>query len=153
LRGHSYRINSVRLQQLGNSRDARIAAIANKAVREVAYHVRRSGDWVTRLGDGTELSHARIQAAIDTAWPFTGELFESDAIDDEMLGRGIGADLAAAHATWRAHVERVLSTATLTVPQDAFMQRGGKDGRHTEALSYLLAEMQSVARAVPAQQW
>jgi ring-1,2-phenylacetyl-CoA epoxidase subunit PaaC len=141
------------LQQLGNSRDARIAAIANKAVREVAYHVRRSGDWVTRLGDGTELSHARIQAAIDTAWPFTGELFESDAIDDEMLGRGIGADLAAAHATWRAHVERVLSTATLTVPQDAFMQRGGKDGRHTEALSYLLAEMQSVARAVPAQQW
>jgi ring-1,2-phenylacetyl-CoA epoxidase subunit PaaC len=141
------------LQQLGNSRDARIAAIANKAVREVAYHVRRSGDWVTRLGDGTELSHARIQAAIDTAWPFTGELFESDAIDDEMLGRGIGADLAAAHATWRAHVERVLSTATLTVPQDAFMQRGGKDGRHTEALSYLLAEMQSVARAIPAQQW
>jgi ring-1,2-phenylacetyl-CoA epoxidase subunit PaaC len=141
------------LQQLGNARDPQIAAIANKAVREVAYHVRRSGDWVTRLGDGTELSHARMQAAIDAAWPFTGELFAADAIDDELLARGIGANLATVHATWRAHVERVLGDATLAVPADGYMQRGGKDGRHTEALSYLLAEMQSVARSVPAQRW
>ncbi len=141
------------LQQLGNSRDPQIAAIANKAVREVAYHVRRSSDWVTRLGDGTELSHVRMQAAIDAAWPFTGELFAADAIDDDMLARGIGANLAAVRVTWRAHVERVLARATLAVPEDGFMQRGGKDGRHTEALGYLLAEMQSVARSVPAQQW
>ena len=141
------------LQQLGNARDPQIAAIANKAVREVAYHVRRSGDWVTRLGDGTELSHARMQAAIDAAWPFTGELFAADAIDDELLARGIGANLSTVHATWRAHVERVLGDATLAVPADGYMQRGGKDGRHTEALSYLLAEMQSVARSVPAQRW
>jgi len=108
---------------------------------------------VTRLGDGTELSHARMQAAIDAAWPFTGELFAADAIDDELLARGIGANLATVHATWRAHVERVLGDATLAVPADGYMQRGGKDGRHTEALSYLLAEMQSVARSVPAQRW
>ncbi len=141
------------LQQLGASRDPQVAAIANKAVREVAYHVRRSGDWVTRLGDGTELSHVRMQAAIDAAWPCTGELFDADAIDDELLARGVGADLAAARATWRTHVERIFANATLAVPEDRFMQRGGKAGRHTEALSYLLAEMQSVARSVPARQW
>ena len=141
------------LQALGRSADRQVAAIANKAVREVAYHVRRSGDWVTRLGDGTDVSHARMQAALDAAWPFTGELFAADAIDDVMLAAGIGADLSAVHVPWRALVERVVADATLTLPKDGFMKSGGKTGRHSEALSYLLAEMQSVARSVPAQRW
>ena len=141
------------LRALGRSADTQIAAIANKAVREVAYHVRRSGDWVTRLGDGTELSHARMQAALDAAWPFTGELFAADAVDEALLASGIGADLSAIRVPWRAHVERVVRDATLVIPEDGFMKNGGKNGRHSEALSYLLAEMQSVARSVPARRW
>jgi len=115
--------------------------------------VRRSGDWVVRLGDGTELSHARMQAAIDAAWPYTGELFAPDAIDDDMAAREIGCDLRSLHAPWLAHVSRVLADATLVVPETGWMHQGGKAGRHTEALGYLLAEMQSVARGVPAERW
>jgi ring-1,2-phenylacetyl-CoA epoxidase subunit PaaC len=141
------------LQALGTSSDERIAEIAAKAAREVAYHVRRSGDWVVRLGDGTELSHTRMQTAIDAAWPYTGELFAPDAIDDDVAARGIGCDLRSLQAPWLAHVSRVLADATLVVPEDGWMHQGGKAGRHTEALGYLLAEMQSVARGVPAERW
>jgi ring-1,2-phenylacetyl-CoA epoxidase subunit PaaC len=141
------------LQALGASNDERVAAIAAKAGREVAYHVRRSGEWVVRLGDGTELSHARMQAAIDAAWPYTGELFAPDAIDDDVAARGIACDLRSLHAPWLAHVSRVLADATLAVPETGWMHTGGKSGRHTEALGYLLAEMQSVARGVPAERW
>jgi ring-1,2-phenylacetyl-CoA epoxidase subunit PaaC len=141
------------LQALAASSDERVAAIAGKAVREVAYHARRSGDWVVRLGDGTELSRARMQSAIDDAWPYTGELFAPDAIDDDMAARGIGCDLATLRTPWLAHVSRVLADATLAVPADGWMHVGGKSGRHTEALGYVLAEMQSVARSVPARRW
>jgi ring-1,2-phenylacetyl-CoA epoxidase subunit PaaC len=141
------------LQALGSSGDERIAAIASKAAREVAYHVHRSGDWVVRLGDGTELSHARMQAALDDAWPYTGELFAPDAIDDDLARRGIGCDLRTVYDPWNAHVTRVLADATLTRPADGWMHQGGKRGKHTEALGYLLAEMQSVARGVPAERW
>jgi len=141
------------LQALGASRDERIAAIASKAAREVAYHVGRSSDWVLRLGDGTQTSHARMQAAIDDAWPYTGELFAPDAIDDELCGAGIACDLRVLYVPWNEHVTRVVSDATLARPADGWMHAGGKTGRHTEALGYLLAEMQSVARSVPAQQW
>ena len=141
------------LQALGASTDARIAAIANKAVREVAYHVRRSGDWVLRLGDGTRESHARMQRALDAAWPYTGELFAMDDVDTAMCASGAGADLEALRAGWLAHVSRIVTDATLALPTGGFMQSGGKQGRHSEALSYLLAEMQSVTRAVEAQRW
>jgi len=141
------------LQALGASRDERISAIASKAAREAAYHVRRSGDWVLRLGDGTETSHARIQAAIGDAWPYTGEFFAPDAVDDELLARGVACDLRALYTPWDAHVSRVLQDATLTRPDDGWMHAGGKTGKHTEALGYLLAEMQSVARSVTAARW
>ena len=141
------------LQALSASADERIAAIANKAAREVAYHVRRSGDWVKRLGDGTEESHRRMQAALDDAWPYTGELFAPDAVDEEMLAAGIGCDPRALATPWNAHVGAVLSDATLERPADGWMHAGGKTGRHTEALGYLLAEMQSVARGIPAERW
>jgi ring-1,2-phenylacetyl-CoA epoxidase subunit PaaC len=141
------------LQALGASRDERVAAIASKAAREAAYHVRRSGEWVVRLGDGTDFSRARMQAALDDAWPYTGELFAPDALDDAMAERGLGCDLRALHAPWSAHVSAVVDAATLTRPADGWMHTGGKTGRHSEALGYLLAEMQSVARSVPAQRW
>jgi ring-1,2-phenylacetyl-CoA epoxidase subunit PaaC len=123
------------LQALGASRDERISAIASKAAREAAYHVRRS------------------QAAIGDAWPYTGEFFAPDAVDDELLARGVACDLRALYTPWDAHVSRVLQDATLTRPDDGWMHAGGKTGKHTEALGYLLAEMQSVARSVPAARW
>jgi ring-1,2-phenylacetyl-CoA epoxidase subunit PaaC len=141
------------LQALSSSRDERIAAIASKAAREVAYHVRRSGDWTIRLGDGTETSRERMQAALDAAWPYTGELFASDEIDRDLSERGIACELETLRTPWRAHVERVVAEATLAVPTDGWMHSGGRRGRHTEALGYLLAEMQSVARSIPATQW
>ncbi|MGH7709589.1 MAG: 1,2-phenylacetyl-CoA epoxidase subunit PaaC [Vulcanimicrobiaceae bacterium] len=141
------------LSALSASSDGRIAAIARKAVREVAYHVRRSGDWVVRLGDGTELSHRRMQAAIDDLWPFTGELFAPDAVDVELARRGAGCDLGALREPWLGHVTSVLADATLTVPTDGWMHAGGKAGRHSEQLGYLLAEMQAVPRSVPGERW
>ena len=141
------------LRALCASCDARIAAIAEKAALEVTYHVRRSGDWVIRLGDGTEESHARMCAAVDDAWPYTAELFAMDAVDDAMVARGIGCDLAMLRAPWRTYVATVLADATLPLPVDGMMHFGGRAGRHTESFSYLLAEMQSVARSVPAERW
>lgn len=141
------------LRALCASRDARIAAIAEKAALEVTYHVKRSGDWMIRLGDGTDESHARMRVAIDDAWPYTAELFAMDAVDDAMVARGIGCDLAALHAPWRTYVETVLTDATLAFPTDGVMHGGGRAGVHTGSFSYLLAEMQSVARNVPAERW
>ncbi len=141
------------LGALGASREERLAGIAQKAVREVAYHVRRSGDWLVRLGDGTEHSHAKVQAALDDLWPYTGELFRSDEIDAEMVRCGIGTSLEALRGPWLEHVGRVVADATLKLPQDGWMHSGGKAGRHSEHLGYLLAEMQSVRRSVPGDHW
>ncbi len=134
------------LHELVGSTDARIAEIASKALKEVTYHAERSSDWVIRLGDGTELSHARMQTAIDDLWMYTGEMFAVDETEQSLIG-GVAADAAALLPTWRERVARVLDEATLTVPGDAWMQRGGKEGVHTEHLGHLLAEMQSLHRA------
>ena len=141
------------LERLEHSTDARIAEIAAKARKEVTYHVERSSDWVVRLGDGTEQSHRRMQAALDELWMYTGELFEMDAVDEEMLRRGVGADLTALRAPWIERVGKKLAEATLRVPSGTWMQRGGKQGVHTEKLGYLLAEMQFLQRAYPNAQW
>ncbi len=145
------------LRALLPSRDARVAAIADKAAREVAYHVERSGDWVVRLGDGTPESHARMQAAIDGLWMYTGEMFVPDAVELALIDAGVAADVRALEAPWRRHVDAVLAEATLSVPQNGWMQggggRGGKQGVHTEHLGHLLAEMQFLQRAYPDAQW
>ena len=141
------------LQRLEQSSDERVAAIAAKSIKEVTYHVRRSSDMVVRLGDGTEESHAKMQAAIDDAWRFTGELFADDAVDQDVAARGIGCELSALRAPWLAHVREVLEEATLTVPDETaanhLAYRGGRQGRHTEELGYVLAEMQYLPRAFP----
>jgi ring-1,2-phenylacetyl-CoA epoxidase subunit PaaC len=141
------------LAGLARSRDARIAEIAAKSAKEVAYHVERSADWVIRLGDGTDLSHARMQAAIDALWMYTGEMFVPDAAEVPLAEAGIVADVRALAAPWRETVGAVLAEATLTMPGDGHMQRGGKQGVHTEHLGYLLAEMQFLQRAYPDARW
>ncbi|MFD4837864.1 1,2-phenylacetyl-CoA epoxidase subunit PaaC [Achromobacter sp. NPDC058515] len=145
------------LQRLEKSADERVAAIAAKSIKEVTYHVRRSSDMVVRLGDGTAESHAKMQASVDDAWRFTGELFADDAIDLDLAARGIGCELSALRQPWLAHVREVLEEATLTVPDEAaanhLAYRGGRQGRHTEALGYVLAEMQHLPRAYPGATW
>ncbi|MGQ0503205.1 MAG: 1,2-phenylacetyl-CoA epoxidase subunit PaaC [Panacagrimonas sp.] len=146
--------HALALQRLSGSSDARIAGIAEKGVKEASYHVRRSSDLVVRLGDGTDQSRARMQAAVDALWPYTGELFIGDAVDAEMAAAGIGFEPAALRPEWLAYVREVLDAATLALPApDAWMHRGGRQGRHTEHLSRLLAEMQVLQRSHPGAQW
>ena len=142
------------LKALQQSTDARIAGIAEKSLKEVSYHLRRSGDLVVRLGDGSAESHRRMQQSADQLWMYTGELFTADAIDISMTEQGIAPELAQLREDWLAHVSEIFAEATLTVPDPAaWMQSGGKTGRHTEHLGFLLAEMQFLQRAYPGAQW
>ena len=145
--------HSLVLGKLQHSSDARVAEIAAKALKEVTYHLERSSDWVIRLGDGTAESHRRMQSAVDDLWMYTGELFEMDAVDQEMKDRGIGFDLAGVREAWLEQVQKTFRSATLTMPAGQWMQRGGKQGVHTERLGYLLSEMQFLQRAYPGAQW
>ena len=133
--------------------DARLAAIAAKAEKESAYHLRHATEWLIRLGDGTAESHARAQAAVDALWPYSGEMFETDAGEHDLIDQGIAVDPAALRATWDATLERVLAAATLIRPAAGWMQSGGRHGRHSEHLGHLLAVMQHVARTYPGAQW
>ena len=135
------------LAALAQSPEPRVAAIAAKAVKEAAYHLRRSREWVVRLGDGTEESHRRMQAAADDLWPYTGELFDGDDVDSAFV------DLAGLSAGWRAEVEATFARAALTLAAASWAQRGGKQGVHSEALGHLLAEMQFLQRAYPGAKW
>ena len=141
------------LQRLMASADARIAEITERALKEVTYHLRRSSDLVVRLGDGTDESHRRMQVAVDDLWPFTGEMFTPDAIDELIVMQNVGPQLATLRDPWLVHVTEIFRSATLTVPQGTWMQKGGKQGRHTEHLGYLLAEMQFLQRAYPGAKW
>ncbi len=141
------------LEALKSSKDERIAAIAAKAGKEVAYHLDRSADLVIRLGDGTEESHRRMQQALDALWSYTGEMFTSDAIDTAMAEAGIAPDAASLKAEWKETVEAVLDEATLTLPESDFAHMGGLTGRHSEHLGHMLAEMQFLQRAYPGATW
>ncbi len=145
------------LDALATSPDARIAEVAAKAVKEVAYHVERSAEWVVRLGDGTDVSHARMQAALDDLWPYTGEMFAVDAVEQVLIDDGTAADARTLHEPWQAAIAIVVAEATLTLPAGPWMQgggnRGGKQGVHTEHLGRLLAEMQFLQRAYPGATW
>ncbi len=141
------------LRALAGSKDARIAGIAAKGAKEAAYHAERSADWVIRLGDGTDESHAKVQAAISDLWPYTGEMFTPDATELALIETGVAADVRALAAPWRRHVDTVLAEATLEAPGETFMQQGGKRGVHTEHLGHLLAEMQVLQRTYPGARW
>ncbi len=136
------------LHDLRASKEERMAGIAEKALKEVAYHVERSRDWVIHLGDGTPESHERMQRALDSLWTYTGEMFEMDEVD-----QAVGVDLQSVQERWIERVSETLRQATLNLPSGQWMQRGGKRGMHTEKLGYLLAEMQFLQRAYPGAQW
>ena len=138
------------LQALVQSPDERIAGIAAKALKEVTYHLRRSSEWVKRLGDGTEESHQRMEVAVESLWRFTGEMITPDAVDTQLAAAGLAPEPQQLAADWKGLVKEVLTEATLTVqPDDAWMQLGGKKGVHTEHLGFILAEMQFLQRAYP----
>ena len=142
------------LQDLLQSSDAHIAAIAEKSLKEVRYHLRRSGDLVVRLGDGSMDSHGKMQAALDKLWMFTGEMFLGDAVDEEMAANGVASNPALMRPSFMAHLEEVVEEATLTLHSpEAWMQKGGKQGVHTEHLGFLLADMQFLQRAYPGATW
>jgi ring-1,2-phenylacetyl-CoA epoxidase subunit PaaC len=141
------------LDALQRSKNADIAGIAAKALKEARYHVRHSSQWVIRFGDGTEESHTRAQDALNELWRFTGEMFMSDEVDARLAATGTAADLKSLDAPWRAVVEDVLGKATLTLPENVFMMHGGRSGKHTEHLGHMLTEMQIVARSHPGAEW
>jgi len=145
--------NYYQLQALCKSSDQRLREIAEKALKEVTYHLRFSSEWVVRLGDGTELSHEKMQNAVDKLWPFTGELTNPDALDLEMAEQGIAPNLEEIKDLWTKKVAEVLDEATLTQPTGAWMQRGGKQGKHSEHLGFILAEMQHIQRTYPGNVW
>jgi ring-1,2-phenylacetyl-CoA epoxidase subunit PaaC len=135
------------------SRDTTLAAIAAKSEKESAYHLRHSSEWMVRLGDGTDESHARAQAAVDELWAFTGEMFETDDGERALIEAGIAVDPAALRPQWLATVSGVLNEATLVLPKNNWMQQGGRSGRHSEHLGHLLSELQSMPRTFPGASW
>lgn len=136
---------------LARSSDAALAAVAGKAVKEVAYHLDHAGHWVLRLGDGTEESHRRMQAALDAEWPYVEELFTP--VDPTLVASGVAADPVVLRPAVLHAVETVVRQATLTVPEVAPARGGGRQGLHTEELGYLLAEMQHLHRSHPGVTW
>ena len=138
---------------LMGSRDERLAAIAGKSVKEVTYHLRHSSEWLVRLGDGTPLSHDKMQTALDDLWMYSGEMFEMDALETALAEAGVAPDRGALLPAWEARVAAVIEESTLQRPDDGWMQSGGLRGRHSEHLGHILAEMQHLQRAHPGAEW
>jgi ring-1,2-phenylacetyl-CoA epoxidase subunit PaaC len=140
-------------QRMTTSTDERLAAIAAKSVKEILYHLRHSRGWLVRLGDGTEESHARVQSALDTLWPYTVELFAEDELDRMMADQGVAPRLSDVQAAWSARIDEILAEATLRRPHDRPYSWHGKRGQHSEHLGYILAEMQHLQRTYPGARW
>jgi ring-1,2-phenylacetyl-CoA epoxidase subunit PaaC len=143
----------LQMQELQNSKDENLAAIAKKGIKEVNYHVRFSGDWMKRLGDGTEESHNKIQEAVNNLWGYTNELFMMTEADKEASEAGIGVDVSKLKNTYYNRVENLLKEATIETPESKYWQKGGKEGIHTEHLGYLLSDMQYMQRTYPNMKW
>jgi len=141
------------LEQLCNSKDDQLRAIANKSIKEVKYHVRFSGDWVKRLGDGTPESHEKMQEAIDRLWPFTNEFFEATGVEDSAANSGVGVVLKDLKTGYFRQVIQLLTEATLTYPEQVYYLSGGKEGRHSEHMGFILADFQYMQRTYPNMTW
>jgi len=140
-------------QQLQNSKDEQLAAIAEKSLKEVTYHLRWSSEWVIRFGDGTDESHQRMIKAIDELWKYTDELFSATNYELQVASDGAGIDVSKLKEQWLAKVKEIFSEATLPIPGKTFVQGGGKEGRHTEHLAYILTELQYMQRTYPGCDW
>ena len=139
--------------ELSKSKDETLSALASKSLKEVKYHLRHSSNWLIRLGDGTAESNTKTQVALDELWMYTGELFEMDDLDTELLNSGIAVDNSSLKSDWDTMVNKTLVKAKLTRPEDAYMATGGKKGLHTEYLGFILSEMQFLQRAYPDAKW
>ena len=135
------------------STDATLAAIATKSEKESAYHLRHASEWVIRLGDGTDESHARVQVAVDDLWAYTGEMFGADDAERGLIDAGVAIDPTMLLPEWLSIVSHVAREATLTLPENDWMQQGGRDGRHSEHLGHLLSELQYMQRSFPGATW
>ncbi|HEY1045015.1 MAG TPA: 1,2-phenylacetyl-CoA epoxidase subunit PaaC [Bacteroidia bacterium] len=138
---------------LSESKDARIKEIALKTIKETTYHMKWSSEWMIRLGDGTELSQAKMQKAVNELWEFTGEMFNPTETETTAFNLGYGADIKGIESLWMEKVKEIMNEATLTIPDNKYMQKGGKKGYHSEHLGYVLAEMQYLQRAYPGAEW
>ena len=143
----------LQLEALCDCDDARLREIAERAVREVRYHLRHASHWLVRLGDGTEESHRRVQQSLDDLWRYTGELFRGDDVDAWMRDDCGGPDLDRLAGKWRDAIGSLLDSATLRMPEDGWMAEGGRRGVHSEAFGYLVAEMQHLPRSYPGASW
>ncbi len=141
------------LEALQQSQDKMLSAIAQKSLKEARYHLKWSSEWVIRLGDGTAESHERIQESANDLWAFTGEMTTPNVTDTVLLDYNIAPDLEAVKVAWVHSVDTVFKEATLEKPTKIWMQKGGKDGIHTEYMGHLLAEMQYLQRAYPNCEW
>lgn len=141
------------LESLASCSDQRLAEIAARAEKEVRYHLRHAAQWLVRLGDGTIESHDKAQQSLDDLWRYTGEMFDNDALDDVLLQAFNGPDLRSIASAWHATVGGILAEATLRIPKETVMARGGKQGRHTEHFGFLVAEMQVMPRTYPSVAW
>ncbi len=140
-------------ERLMKSSDERISSIAQKAMKEIAYHAQWSAEWMIRLGDGTEESHNKIQQSIEDVWMWTGEMLEADELDKKAQAAGVAPDLNEIKQLWHQKVNEILQLATLTKPEGDGHQRGGKKGVHSEYLGYVLAEMQYLPKSYPDAKW
>ncbi len=141
------------LEGMQDSKDEFLRGFAQKSIKEVAYHIRHSSNWVLRFGDGTEESHAKIQEAVDFIWRYTGEMFENDEIHRTLAEAGIIPNYETLKSKWDAKVNEILAEATLIRPDQTFMATGGRTGIHSEKLGFLLSEMQYLVRAYPDAKW
>ncbi len=142
------------LESLQNSQFKELASIAAKALKEVRYHLRHSSQWMLRLGDGTEESHRRVQTALDDLWMYTGEMFDTDEVEQRLVEKGIAVDSSTLKPKWEEMVTGVLNKATLQMPgEQGYWSSGSRQGIHTEHLGYILADMQFLPRAYPDAKW
>lgn len=140
-------------QALTQSKDEWLAGFAAKSLKEVTYHLRFSSEWVMRLGDGTDTSHAKMVAAIEDLWSFSGELLAPTDSEKSLAAQGIAVDLGKIKPQVETKMAEVLAASNLSAPAGIWMQTGGKQGQHTEHLGFILAEMQFLQRAYPGQEW
>jgi ring-1,2-phenylacetyl-CoA epoxidase subunit PaaC len=140
-------------EKLQTSKDEQLSAIASKSLKEVTYHVKWSSEWVLRLGDGTEESHEKIQKAVNILWQYTGEMFIPVDYEKVLTDENIIPDTSSLKDSWMEKVNNVFEEATLSIPENTFMQTGGKNGVHSEKLGYILAEMQYLQRVYPGAEW
>jgi ring-1,2-phenylacetyl-CoA epoxidase subunit PaaC len=141
------------MENLQHSKDETLVAIAKKGIKEVSYHKRFSSDWIKRLGDGTEESHAKVQEAINNLWRFTDEMFYLTEADKAVVDAGIGVDVSNLKETYYKKVSEVLTEATLQIPENKYFTKGGKEGLHTEHMGYILADLQYMQKTFPNMTW